>query len=203
MLDLDCLRGSGQYGTMGFTSTVKRSAQVIDQQGYRSNVGIILCNEAGELFWARRAGENAWQFPQGGIRDDETPEQALYRELAEEVGLAPEHVEVIGRTEDWLRYRIPKRYLRRNRRNPQCIGQKQLWFMLKLVGPEHEVRLDNSDKPEFDSWRWIDYWETVSLVVPFKRVVYRQALEALIPLIKPIGANKVAEELKQRRDKTE
>jgi putative (di)nucleoside polyphosphate hydrolase len=172
---------------------------VIDRQGYRPNVGIILCNDAGEVFWARRTGEDSWQFPQGGIRQNETPEQALYRELAEEVGLGPEHVEVIGRTDSWLRYRIPRRYLRHNgRRRPRCIGQKQLWYLLKLVGQEQAVCLDSTDKPEFDSWRWINYWETVDLVIPFKRFVYRKALEQLIPLITPVGASHIAEQLKHR-----
>jgi len=158
---------------------------VIDRQGYRPNVGIILCNEAGEVFWARRCGEDSWQFPQGGIRHNETPEQALFRELEEEVGLGPEHVEVIGRTDNWLRYRIPKRYMRHTGRRRRCIGQKQLWYLLRLTGQEQAVCLDNSDKPEFDRWRWIDCWETVDLVIPFKRIVYRKALEQLIPLIKP------------------
>lgn len=171
---------------------------MIDRQGYRPNVGIILCNDVGEVFWARRAGEDSWQFPQGGIRANETPDQALFRELAEEVGLSPEHVEVIGRTENWLRYRIPRRYLRHNGRRPRCIGQKQLWYLLKLVGQEQQVCLDSTEKPEFDCWRWINYWETVDLVVPFKRIVYRKALEQLIPLIKPNGASKIAEQLQHR-----
>jgi putative (di)nucleoside polyphosphate hydrolase len=169
---------------------------VIDRQGYRPNVGIILCNDAGEVFWARRTGEDSWQFPQGGIRQNETPEQALYRELAEEVGLGPEHVKLIGRTESWLRYRIPRRYLRHNgRRGRRCIGQKQLWYLLKLVGQEQAVCLDKTDKPEFDSWRWINYWETVDLVIPFKRIVYRKALEQLIPLINPVATQQVPEQL--------
>ena len=171
---------------------------MIDRQGFRPNVGIMLCNDAGELFWARRAGEDAWQFPQGGIHPNETPEQALYRELAEEIGLQPEHVKVIGRTSRWLRYRIPKRFLRRHPKRPLCIGQKQVWFMLRLVGGENDVCLDNSDKPEFDKWCWINYWETVNQVVPFKRTVYSKALQELIPLIKPIGASKLAEQLKHR-----
>jgi len=162
---------------------------VIDRQGYRSNVGIILCNDAGKVFWARRSGEDAWQFPQGGIRHNETPEQALYRELQEEVGLGPEHVEVIGRTDSWLRYRIPKRFLRHNGHRRRCIGQKQLWYLLRLTGQEQAVCLDNSEKPEFDSWCWINCWETVNLVIPFKRFVYRKALEQLIPLIKPGACN--------------
>lgn len=171
---------------------------MIDQQGFRPNVGIMLCNDAGELFWARRAGEDSWQFPQGGIRPDETPEQALYRELAEEVGLLPQHVLLIGRTSRWLRYRIPKRFLRRHQHRPLCIGQKQMWFLLRLVGEEQNVCLDASEKPEFDSWRWINYWESVNQVVPFKRSVYSKALQELIPLIKPIGASKLAEQLKHR-----
>jgi len=155
-------------------------------------VGIILCNDDGDVFWARRTGEDAWQFPQGGIRRHETPEQALYRELAEEVGLGPEHVEVIGRTESWLRYRIPKRYRRHHTQHrPRCIGQKQLWYLLKLTGQEQAVCLDTTDKPEFDSWCWINCWETVDLVIPFKRIVYRRALEQLIPLIKPFAQQTV------------
>ncbi|MBI3560283.1 MAG: RNA pyrophosphohydrolase [Gammaproteobacteria bacterium] len=155
---------------------------MIDRQGYRPNVGIILCNPAGEVFWARRSGEEAWQFPQGGIRHNETPEQALYRELWEEIGLGPEHVEVVGRTTRWLRYRIPRRFLQQRRTN-LFIGQKQIWFLLRLVGSEQHVCLTASDKPEFDCWRWIQYTETVNQVVAFKRTVYHRALQELIPLI--------------------
>ena len=170
---------------------------MIDRQGFRSNVGIILCNDAGELFWARRMGEDSWQFPQGGIRSNETPEQALFRELQEEVGLTQDHVEVIGRTARWLRYRIPKRFLRHRRPRSRCIGQKQIWFLLRLVGGESNVSLDQGDKPEFDSWRWINYWESVDQVVFFKRSVYFKALEELLPLISPAGAEKLPAPSKQ------
>ena len=169
---------------------------MIDRQGFRPNVGIILCNDHGELFWARRVGEDAWQFPQGGIRPDETPEQALYRELSEEVGLKPKDVALLGRTSSWLRYRIPKQYLRYRPHRPRCIGQKQVWFLLKLLCGETNVCLDNCERPEFDSWRWINYWETVSQVIPFKRSVYRDALLELMPLIKPCGSHQLAEQLK-------
>lgn len=157
---------------------------MIDSEGYRANVGIILSNQEGRLLWARRVGQDAWQFPQGGIRRHETAEQALYRELREEVGLAPGDVEVIGCTRGWLRYRLPKRMIRRHRK-PLCIGQKQRWFMLRLVGDEDHVRLDLSDKPEFDEWRWVGYWEPLEEIIFFKRKVYERALTELAPLLFP------------------
>lgn len=161
--------------------------QVIDSDGYRPNVGIILSNRDGHLLWARRIGQRAWQFPQGGIRTDETPEEALYRELTEEVGLLPGHVEVMGCTRGWLRYRLPRRLVRRDSR-PLCIGQKQVWFMLRLVGSEGCVCLDRTDKPEFDCWRWVNYWHPLHEVVAFKRKVYERALHELAPLVFPDGA---------------
>lgn len=145
-------------------------------------MGIILCNGERRLFWAKRIGQQAWQFPQGGIRRDETPEQALYRELEEETGLRTHHVEVVGSTREWLRYRLPKHLIRR-RSNPVCIGQKQIWFLLRLVGDESCVRLDAAADPEFDAWRWVDYWQPTREVVFFKRQVYRRALKELAPLI--------------------
>lgn len=157
---------------------------IIDAQGYRLNVGIILTNQDHRVFWARRVGMDAWQFPQGGLRADETPERAMFRELEEEVGLRPEHVEVMGVTRDWLSYRIPRRLIRYHKR-PLCIGQRQRWFVLRLTSADSAVRLDACDRPEFDSWRWVDYWQPVEHVVPFKRDVYRQALTELAPLVLP------------------
>lgn len=151
---------------------------MIDAQGYRANVGIILSNQNGHVFWAKRIGQQSWQFPQGGIRRGEAPEAALYRELEEEVGLQPKHVEIIGSTRRWLRYRLPKRYIRRHSQ-PLCIGQKQKWFMLQLVADESCVRFDATAKPEFDGYRWVDYWHPVSEVVFFKRHVYQRALDEL------------------------
>jgi len=159
---------------------------VIDPDGFRPNVGIILSDCAGRLLWARRIGQDAWQFPQGGIRSDETPIEAMYRELAEEVGLRPEHVELLGSTRGWLRYRLPRRFIRRSCR-PLCVGQKQVWFMLRLLCDDAEVRLDQAEQPEFDHWRWVDYWLPLEEVISFKRGVYKRALNELAPLLFPDG----------------
>lgn len=154
---------------------------MIDTDGYRPNVGIMLMGPGGRLFWGRRLGQASWQFPQGGMRHDETPEAAALRELHEEVGLDPQDVEVLGHTRGWLRYRIPPRFMRRG----GCVGQKQVWFLLRLVGPESHIRLDIDATPEFDAWRWIGYWEPLRSIVPFKREVYRRALTELEALARP------------------
>lgn len=154
---------------------------MIDPQGYRANVGIVLLNQRGQAFWGRRIGMSAWQFPQGGINPDESLEQAMFRELHEEVGLLPSDVEIIGCTRRWLRYRLPQRYIRHTQR-PLCIGQKQRWFVLRLATDDERVDLRAAGEPEFDQWRWIDYWDSVSLIVPFKRSVYLQALSELAPM---------------------
>jgi len=151
---------------------------MIDSKGYRPNVGIILCNDEGRVFWAKRMGVNAWQFPQGGINDDEDPETAMYRELWEETGLQQQHVQVLGRTRYWLRYQLPERYIRKSS-VPLCIGQKQIWFILRLLTHDSNVRFDHCPKPEFDCWRWVDFWEPLNDVVYFKRKVYQKAMTEL------------------------
>lgn len=160
---------------------------VIDSDGFRPNVGIIIFNGQGQVLWAKRLGQDAWQFPQGGVRRNETPEQAVLRELNEEVGLDPEDVEIVARTSEWLRYRLPTHLVRQNS-YPVCIGQKQKWYLLRLLSDASKVRLDQAEKPEFDHWRWVSYWYPLNQVVAFKRDVYRQALEELIrPLGKALG----------------
>ena len=151
---------------------------MIDPDGFRPNVGIVLMHEDGRVFWARRVHRDGWQFPQGGMNTDETPLEAMYRELHEETGLSSHHVEVLDATPGWLRYRLPRRCVRSGER-PVCIGQKQVWFLLRLTAAEQEVRLDLTDKPEFDLWRWVDFWYPLAHVVNFKRRVYEQALHHL------------------------
>jgi putative (di)nucleoside polyphosphate hydrolase len=154
----------------------------IDSQGYRANVGIILSDESGLVLLGGRIGQSGWQFPQGGIRVSESPEQAMYRELGEEIGLGAGDVEVMGVTRGWLRYRLPERYVRREAL-PLCIGQKQRWFLLRLHAPKERLRPDMTATPEFDRWRWVGYWQPVEEVIHFKRRVYRRALQQLAPLL--------------------
>jgi putative (di)nucleoside polyphosphate hydrolase len=159
---------------------------VIDPDGYRPNVGIVLMHPDGRVFWARRVRRDGWQFPQGGMNTDETPLEAMYRELREETGLLPEHVCVLGATPGWLRYRLPPRAVRRNDRLV-CIGQKQVWYLLQLTGQESDLCLDSTDKPEFDYWRWVDFWYPLEHVVTFKRGVYSSALRHLAPFARQIA----------------
>jgi putative (di)nucleoside polyphosphate hydrolase len=159
------------------------SLQVIDSDGFRPNVGIMLANDRGQLLWARRVGgHDAWQFPQGGIGAGESPEEALFRELREEVGLARDAVQLLASTRGWLRYRLPRRYIREGQK-PRCIGQKQKWFLLRLLEDDAAVKLDLNDKPEFDHWQWVSYWYPLNQVIAFKREVYRRAMKELaVPL---------------------
>jgi len=155
---------------------------MLDREGYRPNVGIILVNNKNEVFWGKRIREHAWQFPQGGIKHGESPVQAMYRELHEEVGLMPDHVRVLGRTRDWLRYDVPDTFIRRESRG-HYRGQKQIWFLLRMIGRDSDVCLRASHHPEFDAWRWSPYWVSLDAVIEFKRDVYTLALNELAPLI--------------------
>ena len=156
---------------------------MIDRDGYRPNVGIVLCNRKNEVFWGKRVKEHSWQFPQGGIKHGETPEEAMYRELTEEVGLLRKHVRILGRTRDWLRYEVPDQWIRREWRG-NYRGQKQIWYLLRLVGRDTDVSLRASDHPEFDAWRWSEYWVPMESVIDFKRDVYKLALTELAPFLK-------------------
>lgn len=102
----------------------------------------------------------------------------MFRELMEEVGLKQEHVRILGRTQDWLRYDVPQNWIRREWRGSYR-GQKQIWFLLRLVGRDCDVKLRATNHPEFDAWRWNDYWAPLETVIEFKRDVYSKALREL------------------------
>ena len=160
-------------------------AKMVDRDGYRPNVGIIITNAQNQVFWGKRIRQDSWQFPQGGIQHGETPAQAMYRELHEEVGLQPCHVQILGRTREWMRYEVPQHWVKREWRGSYK-GQKQIWFLLRLVGRDCDVCLRASEHPEFDAWRWIDYWIEMDTVIEFKRDVYRLALNELARYLLPI-----------------
>ncbi|MEM7220763.1 MAG: RNA pyrophosphohydrolase [Pseudomonadota bacterium] len=192
---------------------------MIDADGYRPNVGIIIANTAGRVLWARRVGGgDAWQFPQGGVDDNEDVEHALYRELHEEVGLTSDDVRILARTKGWLRYRLPRHMRRggarqeasastssgskgrsggrrsrsrRGRGGGQVAfkGQKQKWFLLQLTGEERNIRFDCGKKAEFDGYTWVSYWYPVNQVIDFKRDVYRRALLQLATHLPHAAAN--------------
>jgi putative (di)nucleoside polyphosphate hydrolase len=151
---------------------------MLDREGFRPNVGIILLNARNQVFWGKRLRTHSWQFPQGGIKYGESPEQAMLRELHEEVGLHPEHVRILARTRDWLRYEVPEHFIRKDARG-HYRGQKQIWFLLRLMGRDSDLDLRATDHPEFDAWRWNEYWVPLELVIEFKRDVYQMALTEL------------------------
>ncbi len=155
----------------------KNNQLVIDSNGYRLNIGIILTNDQGKIFWGKRVGSaNAWQFPQGGMLPYETLEETMYRELMEEVGLDRSDVQILGITRKWLSYRLPT-YMRRVTQLPLCIGQKQKWFFLRLISSEDNIGLNKGSHPEFAEYRWVDYWYPVENVIFFKRHIYQTVLK--------------------------
>ena len=154
---------------------------MLDREGFRPNVGIILLNARNQVFWGKRLRTHSWQFPQGGIKFGESPEQAMLR------GLQPEHVRILARTRDWLRYEVPEHFIRKDARG-HYRGQKQIWFLLRLMGRDSDLDLRATDHPEFDAWRWNEYWVPLELVIEFKREVYQLALNELarfLPRVNP------------------
>ena len=155
---------------------------MIDPDGFRPNVAMVILNDESRVFWAQRTNNDGWQLPQGGMRSDETPVEAMYRELHEETGLRANQVKMLGSTPGWLRYQLPRRYQRSNSK-PLCIGQKQVWFLLKLLNENVRIDLKASQEPEFRDFKWVDFWYPADNVIRFKRRVYRQALTLLEPMI--------------------
>lgn len=157
---------------------------IFANDGYRPNVGIIICNGKGQVFWARRINRDGWQFPQGGVSRDESLVEAMYRELREETGLQQDQVRFVAHTKDWLHYDLPRRFLRVRRRRvkqrPTFRGQKQIWFLVELLDDDSSVDLKGGvESPEFDTWRWVETDFALDNIVDFKRAVYRKALSEL------------------------
>ena len=145
---------------------------VLDKNGFRSNIAMIVSNGCGQVILAKRIGQISWQFPQGGIDGDEAPKDALFRELKEEIGLDQKDVEILKQSSQWFKYKIPPN-LQRKRSKPVCIGQKQKWFIMKFTGEDSDINI-KTKKPEFLEWKWVDLDSLTKIVVDFKLHVYQE-----------------------------
>lgn len=154
---------------------------------YRPAVGIMLLNPAGLAFVGRRidmpAGLAAWQMPQGGIDPGETPRQAAFRELAEEVGTGK--AEILAETHGWLHYDLPSDIASRMWKG-RWRGQRQKWFLMRFTGTDADIDLATGH-PEFDAWEWVEPAQLPELIVPFKRQLYRDLLAEFRPHLPSLG----------------
>tara|TARA_B100000927_G_scaffold228424_1_gene188221 strand:- start:99 stop:584 length:486 start_codon:yes stop_codon:yes gene_type:complete len=150
---------------------------IVNMKGknYRKGVGMVIVNRKGQFFLGKRIGADAWQFPQGGIDEGETPEVALYRELYEETGLKKEKVEIIDISKKWLVYHIPHVFQRSNKKYD---GAMQKWFLLRFIGEDgDDINLNATEHAEFDSWKWSDRKTAIKSVIKFKKKVYESILQ--------------------------
>jgi len=152
---------------------------------YRRNVGVMLVNAAGHVFVGQRRDSDlpAWQMPQGGLDEGESPRAAALRELEEETGVPPARVEVLAETPDWLRYDLPDD-IRPRIWGGRYRGQEQRWFLMRFLGTDADVRIDTAH-PEFSAWRWLPPADLPGQIVPFKRAVYARVLAEFAPLLPP------------------
>jgi putative (di)nucleoside polyphosphate hydrolase len=152
----------------------------MNDKSYRKNVGLIVLDQNNQLLICRRKGKKTWQFPLGGIDADESPIQAAYRELYEEVGIKKNQVKVIQKSKYWYRYDLPGKYKPWPKSLKNFKGQTQKWFMLK-ANAELEINLLNEVPQEFVEYKWSAYWHALASVVPFKQDVYRNVLSEFLP----------------------
>lgn len=148
----------------------------VDSQGYRLNVGMVVLNAEGKLFWGQNANRAGWQFPQGGIEDNETATEGMYRELHEEVGLSPQDVKILQVSKQWYSYKLPEQFIRRHE-DQLVIGQKQKWFLLQLLANDQQINFTTGHKPEFKAWQWVNYWYPAKNVIYFKQEIYKNVLQ--------------------------
>ena len=151
---------------------------------YRPCVGVLLANPEGLVFAGERIDTpGAWQMPQGGIDEGETPRAAALRELHEETGVPPDLVAVEAETAGWVRYDLPPDLLGKVWKG-RYRGQEQKWFLLRFRGADAAIDIATKH-PEFSRWRWLAPADLLSLIVPFKRAVYAEVLEEFAPRLAP------------------
>ncbi len=157
---------------------------IVNMKGrnYRKGVGMVIVNHDNQYFLGKRIGANAWQFPQGGIDEGETPKDALFRELYEETGIQRDKVELIDTSKKWLVYHIPHVFQRSNKRYD---GAMQKWFLLRFIGNDNnDINLNAFDHAEFDAWKWGDQKTAIKSVVKFKKKVYESILNEFSDVLK-------------------
>ena len=134
------------------------------------------------LIARRNDMDNQWQFPQGGIDPHETPHDAVLRELVEETGIDQNSVEILGNTQTYLKYDYPPSVMQELnvKKTWRFAGQQVQFFLMRYHGSDEDIDVQNVPKPEFDAWKWVDYWEPLSLIVGFKRDMYDRAMSELV-----------------------
>jgi len=143
---------------------------------YRKCVGIMILNDNNEILVGRRLDHPSgfWQMPQGGIDDNENPEEAVWREMMEEIGT--NNAELIKMSSQWINYKIPQDTLDRLPWGKKYVGQTQKWFVFRFTGQESDINVE-TENPEFSEWKWAKLNSLVDNIVPFKRDVYKKILE--------------------------
>ena len=141
--------------------------------GYRLNVAMIVVNKDNKVLFCKRRNTENWQFPQGGVDENENIESAMFRELNEEVGLEKDNVEIKAVSQNFIYYDIPKN-IRSRVLGGKFKGQAQKYFLLKLISGEVDLNIENT--PEFDKYNWVPFWYPLNQVVDFKKEAYRSAL---------------------------
>ncbi|WP_111734817.1 RNA pyrophosphohydrolase [Roseovarius amoyensis] len=159
---------------------------------YRRGVGVMLANTDGDVFVGQRIDTEmpAWQMPQGGIDKGESPRDAALRELCEETGVTANLVRIEAETEGWIAYDLPADIVPRVW-NGRFRGQEQKWFLARFMGRDGDIDI-STDHPEFSEWRWLPPEELIASIVPFKRALYEQVLEAFLPHLRPEGGDRQA-----------
>lgn len=155
------------------------------QLPYRPCVGVMLVNAQGRVFVGRRIDNKEgdwWQMPQGGVDEGEDLEEAALRELAEETGAKPDHVTLLKRMDEAMRYDLPDELIGKLW-GGKYRGQEQVWYLARFTGSDEDIDLGAHDPPEFCDWKWIDPEQLPDMIVPFKKRVYRTVLEAFRELV--------------------
>ena len=154
---------------------------LLQQKKYRPNVAVIIVNQSGKVLWCRRKQHDGWQFPQGGIDKGETPVEAVLRETKAEGGLDENDIEIVYESQQWFKYQVPKEKRKRYFKKDIFKGQKQKWFLAKLLSDDSKINLRANMPVEFDEWVWANYWYPLHSVIAFKKEIYKKALLTILP----------------------